>query len=55
MAAAVTAAVVGSMIYTLPPSCVTWSYYYRCGEVWYQPQYEGTAVTYVVVNAPPGA
>jgi hypothetical protein len=55
-AAAVTSAVVGSMIYSLPPSCanrvyggVTYSY---CNGVWYQPQYAGSSVTYIVVNQP---
>jgi len=54
--AAVTAAVVGTRVQTLPPSCtvvmaggVT---YQQCGSVWYQPQFVGTGTTYVVVNAP---
>lgn len=55
-AAAVTAAAIGSMVYTLPPACVTRAYptgtYYSCGGVWYQPQYSGSQVTYVVVNNP---
>ncbi len=55
-AAAVTAAAIGSMIYTLPPSCSPYPYrsytYYSCGGVWYQPQYQGTTVTYVVVAKP---
>lgn len=53
--AAVTAAVVGSRVYALPPACSPYyatSYYY-CGGVYYQPQYTGTSVTYVVVNEPP--
>ena len=44
------------MIYSLPPSCsqryyggVTYSY---CDGAWYQPQYSGSSVTYVVVNQP---
>jgi hypothetical protein len=57
-AVAVSAAVVGSMIYTLPPSCVNRYYggvtYYGCGSVWYQPQYQGDTVVYVVVQQPPG-
>lgn len=55
---AVTAAVVGS-IFTpaqLPPSCVQViqynTAYMQCGSTWYQPQYQGSDVTYVVVNAP---
>lgn len=56
--AAVTSAVVGSMMYSLPPACsprpysgMTY-YYYYCGNVWYAPQYQGDQVVYVVVNAP---
>jgi hypothetical protein len=26
--------------------------YYQCGATWYQPQYAGSSVQYVVVNAP---
>lgn len=55
---AVTAAVVGS-IFTpaqLPTSCVQViqynTTYMQCGSTWYQPQYQGSDVTYVVVNAP---
>jgi hypothetical protein len=55
-AAAVTAAAIGSVAYSLPPSCATYPYYgysyYRCGDVWYQPQYSGDQVTYVVVEQP---
>ena len=52
--AAVTAAVVGSMIYSLPPNCVTivryGTSYRQCGDVWYEPRYSGNNVTYIVVN-----
>jgi hypothetical protein len=55
---AVTAAVVGS-IFTpaqMPSSCVQVIQYnvayMQCGSTWYQPQYQGSDVTYVVVNAP---
>jgi hypothetical protein len=55
-AVAVTAAVVGSMVYTLPPSCAPYVYagvtYQQCGGTYYQPQYAGSSVTYVVVNPP---
>ncbi|MFC3079973.1 pentapeptide repeat-containing protein [Phenylobacterium terrae] len=55
-AAAVSAAAVGSMIYSLPPACVATPYrgytYYSCNGVWYQPRYQGTTVTYVVVTKP---
>jgi hypothetical protein len=51
--AAVTAAAIGSVAYSLPPDCGTmYNGYYQCGETWYQPQYEGTDVQYVVVNPP---
>lgn len=52
----VTAAVVGSMVATLPPSCsavvIGGTAYEQCGATWYQPQYIGTQVQYVVVPAP---
>jgi hypothetical protein len=52
-AAAVTSAAIGSMIYSLPPACSPYqgSYYY-CGGVYYQPQYQGDKVVYVVVQQP---
>jgi hypothetical protein len=53
---AMTAAVVGSIVHTLPPSCavtvVNGVTYQNCGGTWYAPQYAGTSVQYVVVNAP---
>lgn len=55
-AVAVTAAVVGSIVNTLPPSCsvvmVNGFTYQQCGSVWYQPQFVGTTTSYVVVTAP---
>ncbi|WP_199272306.1 DUF6515 family protein [Paraburkholderia acidisoli] len=52
----VTAAVVGSMVATLPPACsavmIGGVTYEQCGATWYQPIYVGTAVQYVVVTAP---
>ena len=55
-AAVTTAAVVGSMVHTLPPSCQSVSVngftYQQCGSTWYQPQFQGTSVTYVVINPP---
>ena len=57
-AAAVTATAiaVGSLVRTLPPSCstvvVNGVSYSQCGSTWYLPQYSGTTVQYVVVNAP---
>ena len=54
--AVVTAAVVGSIVHTLPPSCsvviVNGFTYQQCGTVWYQPQISGGSTTYVVINAP---
>ncbi|BBU29643.1 hypothetical protein BTHE68_33770 [Burkholderia sp. THE68] len=55
-AAVATAAVVGSIVRSLPPSCSAISVngvtYQQCGSTWYQPQYSGTTVQYVVVNPP---
>jgi uncharacterized low-complexity protein len=55
-AVAVTAAVIGSIVYTPPPNCVPVNVggvvYQQCGSTWYQPQYVGTQVQYVVI-APP--
>jgi len=55
-AVAVTAAIIGSMVNTLPSGCTTiitnGISYSQCGNTWYQPQYSGNNVTYVVVNAP---
>jgi hypothetical protein len=54
--AMVTAAVIGSIVHTLPPSCtsviVNGIGYQQCGSSWYQPQFSGSQTTYVVVNAP---
>jgi len=53
---AVTAAAVGSIARSLPPSCstavVNGITYQNCSGTWYQPQYAGSQVTYVVVNPP---
>lgn len=55
-AAAVTAAAIGSIVYSVPPSCVTTVVngiaYQQCGSTWYQPQYAGSSVQYVVVSPP---
>jgi hypothetical protein len=51
-AVAVTSAVVGSMVQSVPPSCVPVDYggmiYQQCGSTWYQPQ----GSQFVVVNPP---
>jgi hypothetical protein len=55
-AAAVTAAAIGSIAYSIPPSCVpvvvNGMTYQQCGSTWYQPQYAGASVQYIVVTAP---
>ncbi|WP_321792687.1 hypothetical protein [Caballeronia sp. J97] len=55
-AAVATAAVVGSIVRSLPPSCsavnINGAVYQQCGSAWYEPQYSGTTVQYVVVNPP---
>jgi hypothetical protein len=55
-AAVTTAAVIGSMVYSLPSSCSEVSVdgvtYQQCGSAWYQPQFSGSSVTYIVVNPP---
>ena len=49
---AVTAAVIGSMVNTVPAGCVPLNYggmiYQQCGSTWYQPQ----GSQYVVINPP---
>jgi hypothetical protein len=56
MAVAATAAVIGSIVYSLPPSCsmtqIGGVTYQQCGSTWYQPRYAGSSVQYVVVNSP---
>ena len=53
---AVTAAVVGSIVRAVPADCAPYNYngvvYQQCGSTWYQPQYVGSDVQYVVVNPP---
>jgi hypothetical protein len=54
--AMVTAAVVGSIVNTVPPGCstviVNGFAYQQCGSTWYQPQISGSSTTYIVVNPP---
>lgn len=54
--AAVVSSTIGSTVYVLPNGCSTvvrgGLTYYDCANVWYQPHYLGTGVTYVVVPAP---
>ncbi len=53
---AVTSAMIGSIVYSLPTDCTTVIVngigYQQCSNGWYQPQYLGTTVQYVVVDAP---
>ncbi len=53
---AVTAAVVGSAVRSVPPNCAPYNYngmiHQQCGNTWYQPQYVGNDVQYVVINPP---
>ncbi|WP_421567256.1 hypothetical protein [Stenotrophomonas sp. PD6] len=53
---AITSAVIGSIVNSVPPSCVTTVIdgmaYQQCGSTWYQPRYSGTTVQYVVINPP---
>ena len=57
-AGVVAGAVVGTAIAAsaLPPACsavvVNGVTYQSCGGAWYQPQYAGSQVTYIVVNPP---
>jgi hypothetical protein len=56
VAVVATAAIIGSMVNTLPPSCqtviVNGFAYHQCGSTWYQPQMSGSSTTYIVVNPP---
>ena len=51
-----TAIVVGAIVNSLPPSCTTIMTngitYHNCGGAYYQPRYQGSSVTYVVVSHP---
>jgi hypothetical protein len=55
-ASVATAIVVGTVVASLPPSCTTiianGIAYQNCGGTYYQPRYQGSSVTYVVVNRP---
>jgi len=55
-AIAATAVVVGTIVRSLPPSCtavqIDTVVYQQCGTTWYQPQYAGSTVQYVVINPP---
>jgi len=55
-AVVVTAAVIGSVVHTVPAGCVTvirgGIAYQQCGSTWYQPQYAGNNVSYIVIQQP---
>jgi len=55
-AVSLTAAAIGSIVRSVPPDCstviVNGISYSQCGNTWYQPQYAGSSVQYVVVNPP---
>ena len=55
-AGAITSAAIGSTVYALPSGCVTTVVngvtYQQCGSTWYQPYFDGTSTSYVVVSAP---
>ncbi|CAM5627463.1 hypothetical protein ACFSUK_34715 [Sphingobium scionense] len=55
-AISLTAAAIGSIVRSVPPDCstviVNGISYSQCGNTWYQPQYAGSSVQYVVVNPP---
>ena len=55
-AVAVTAAAIGSIVRTPPANCVPVNQggvtYQQCGNTWYEPQYVGNQVQYVVVSPP---
>ena len=56
VAVGVTAAAIGSIAYALPAGCsqtvVNGVVYQQCGNTWYQPQYAGNSMSYVVVARP---
>ena len=51
-----TVAAIGSIVRQPPANCVPVVHhditYQQCGSTWYQPQYSGTSVQYVVVSPP---
>jgi hypothetical protein len=52
-AVATTAVVAGTIVHSLPPSCLAHAIngmiYQQCGSTWYQPQYVGSSLQYVVI------
>jgi hypothetical protein len=47
---AITASAFQAMSCPMTPVAVNGFTYYQCGSTWYQPAYQGSQVTYVVVN-----
>jgi hypothetical protein len=55
-AAVTTAAMVGSVVYSIPQSCSAVTVddltYQQCGSTWCEREFSGSSVPYVVVDAP---
>jgi len=55
-AVAATAVAVGTVVYSLPPSCPTVIVngvpFRQCGATWYHPRYAPSGVSYIVVSPP---
>ena len=49
---AITASAFAAMSCPMTPVVMGVYTYYQCGSTWYQPAYQGSQVTYVVVNPP---
>jgi len=43
---------IGAIVTSLPTGCVIYGGYYQCGNVYYQPIYQGTQIVYQVVSGP---
>jgi hypothetical protein len=48
----ITASAFAAMSCPMTPVVMGGYTYYQCGSTWYQPAYQGSQVTYVVVNPP---
>jgi hypothetical protein len=49
---AITASAFAALSCPMTPVVMGGYTYYQCGSTWYQPAYQGSQVTYVVVNPP---
>jgi hypothetical protein len=52
MGTAITASAFAAMSCPMTPVVMGGYTYYQCGSTWYQPAYQGSQVTFVVVNPP---